>query len=252
MYNMNDMNENYDEFDKYVMTFDMNENNIAYKYNHSYRVMHNCDEIAFTLKFEEDDTYLACLIGLLHDIGRFNQWKEYKSFNDIKTIDHADYAAKLLFENNLIKNYKLNKDDYNIVLKSIKYHNKLSIDEENMTEKEIIFSKIIRDADKLDILYAFSNPKVLQLKEDNEEISEKVKQKFYSHEPISKSDIKNVNDKIVLFLSFVYDLYFDYTKYTILEKKYFENMLEILKNKKIFKPYFEEAINYLKGSVKKC
>ena len=37
---MNEMNENFDEFDKYVMGFDFNEDMIAYKYNHSYRVMH--------------------------------------------------------------------------------------------------------------------------------------------------------------------------------------------------------------------
>ena len=31
---MNEMNENFDEFDKYVMDFDFNEDMIAYKYNH--------------------------------------------------------------------------------------------------------------------------------------------------------------------------------------------------------------------------
>lgn len=251
MYNMNDMNDNYDEFDKYAMTYDMDESMIAYKYNHSYRVMHECDEIAFTLKFEEDDTYLACLIGLLHDIGRFEQWKQYKTFDDSKSIDHADYASELLFKDNLIEKFKLNKKDYDLVNKAIKNHNKLAINEEEMNEREILFSKIIRDADKLDILYAFSNPRLLEIKEDEDkEISEKVKTSFYNHEPVRKVDVKNNNDRVIVFLSFIYDLYFDYSKYSILEKKYFEKMLEYLKNKELFKPYFDEAINYLKGSVK--
>ena len=59
---MNEMNENFDEFDKYVMGFDFNEDMIAYKYNHSYRVMHQCDEISYTLNLDEEDNYLifAC------------------------------------------------------------------------------------------------------------------------------------------------------------------------------------------------
>ena len=62
------MNENFDEFNKYVMDFDFNEDMIAYKYNHSYRVLHQCDEISYTLNLDEEDNYLTCLIGLLHVI----------------------------------------------------------------------------------------------------------------------------------------------------------------------------------------
>ena len=49
---------------------------------------------------------------------------------------------------------------------------------------------------------------------------------------------------------FVYGLYFDYSKKTILENEYLDRMYETLKNKKLFKPYFEEAKKYLEGCVK--
>ena len=38
----------------------------------------------------------------------------------------------------------------------------------SLSVKETLHSKIIRDADKLDILYAFSNPRILELNEDDE------------------------------------------------------------------------------------
>ena len=36
------------------------------------------------------------LIGLLHDIGRFEQVKVYDTFSDIDSIDHADYGVEIL------------------------------------------------------------------------------------------------------------------------------------------------------------
>ena len=40
------MNENFDIFDEYVMNYDMNEEMIKFKYNHSYRVTHQSEEIS--------------------------------------------------------------------------------------------------------------------------------------------------------------------------------------------------------------
>lgn len=246
---MNGMNENFDEFDKYAMSFNFEEDMIAYKYNHSYRVMHQSDEISYSLNLDEDDNYLACLIGLLHDFARFEQWTKYKSFDDKKTFDHGDEALKLLFDDGLIKNYKLSNDNYDIVKKAIKYHNKYSIPE-GLSVKEKLHCQIIRDADKLDILYAFSNPRILEIKEDDSLINDKVKDDFLNHKVIKSSDVKSANDKIVLFLSFVYDINYDYSRSTILENKYYEKMFDEIKDKDKFKPYFDEAINYLKESVK--
>ena len=166
--------------------------------------------------------------------------KDYKSF------DHADYAVKLLFEDGLIKEYDIEEEYYEIIKKAIKYHNKYKIEECDETEE--FFTKIIRDADKLDILYAFSSPRLLELKEDDSEISEDVKKEFFLHEPVKRVNVKTVNDRIIVLLSFAFDLYYNYSRGLILDKGYYDKIFEHIKDKEKFKPYFDEVEHYLKES----
>ena len=48
------MNENFDAFDEYAMQYDMNEPMIGYKYNHTYRVVHQAEEIASRIPDEKE------------------------------------------------------------------------------------------------------------------------------------------------------------------------------------------------------
>ncbi len=248
---MNNMNENFDAFDEYAMQFDFEEENIRRKYEHSYRVMREGDAIVYSLGLEEDDSYLACLIGLLHDIGRFTQWRDYHTYSDRNSINHAKLGAEILFDNNLIEKFKLDKKDYDLVRTAIENHGVYKLNEKGLDEKTLLHSKIIRDADKIDILYQFSNPKILKLdEEENDIVSQIVKEKFFKHESIDKNDVKNKNDGTLMKIAIIFDLNYDYSKNIILEREYLERMLEYLNNKKLFKPYIEEAINFLKGSDK--
>ena len=248
---MNLMNENFDAFDDYAMKFNFEDEPIRRKYEHSYRVMEQGDKIIYSLGLEEDDSYLACIIGLLHDIGRFEQWTKYKTFTDIDFFDHANEGCKILFENNLIKKFKLDEKDYDLVMTAILNHNKYEIDKKIQDEHILLHSKIVRDADKIDILYQLSNPKIIKMdEEDNNMISDKVKESFKKHVCVKHEDIKNNNDRVISYISLVFDLNFDYSKKTILECEYLERMLESLENKELFNEYFEEAINYLKEGVK--
>ena len=92
------MNENFDVFDEYVQNYDMNERMIGYKYNHSYRVVHQAEEICRSLNLDTEERDLASNIALLHDIARFRQWTDYKTFNDEDSFDHGDEGVKILFE----------------------------------------------------------------------------------------------------------------------------------------------------------
>ena len=51
-----------------------------------------------------EDTDLARLIALLHDIGRFEQLKRYDSFEP-GTMDHAAYGVKVLFDEGMIRRF---------------------------------------------------------------------------------------------------------------------------------------------------
>lgn len=48
------------------------------------------------LGLSKEEIQLATLIGLLHDIGRFEQYVRFKNYGVIKEFDHGDYAVEIL------------------------------------------------------------------------------------------------------------------------------------------------------------
>lgn len=239
----------------YIKNYDMNDPDIKYKYNHSYRVMKNSEFLANKLNLSEIDKKLAKIIGLYHDIGRFEQDKRYNSFNDSKQFDHADYGVEILFKQNIIKQIPIEEKYYHIIEKSIKNHNKYQI-EENLTKEEMQHAKIIRDADKIDILYAASEelltPKALDLTKDKEDIRESIKKEFYKEKTIKTSSLtgkKTESEKVLSYLALVFDLNYKFSADYILEHKIIDNFYNNLKDKEKYKEYFEHINKYLKEMI---
>ena len=235
-------------FDKYVSDFDFKVDGIEYKYYHSYRVQKYSEKISDMLNLGLKDKKLASDIGLLHDIGRFHQLEKYNSFCD-KKFDHADYGAKILFEDNLILNYDINKCDYEIVKKAIRNHNKYQI-EDGLNERELFFAKLVRDADKIDILNAFSSIKVLEICECDEEISPSVREEFFNNITVRNVNVKNKNDKIISMLAFLFDINFEVSYRIIKEEDFINKFYDAIKHKEIFKEYFDYANKYLDEVLK--
>ena len=233
-----------EEFEKFVNSFDINEKKIKLKYSHSLRVQKLCEAIAQDEKFDEHDFKVASVVGLLHDYGRFYQWTKYKTFKDKISIDHGDYAASELFENGKIKDFYQNEDDYQIIYEAIKYHNKYEVSK-NVISKTMC--DIIRDADKLDILYMYTINE-LKLEEDGE-ISEKVKKIFYNHQLLNNKYVNSKIDKSIRTLCLVYDLNFKYSYKYLKENKIIQNIYEILEQKEKFKPYFDEINKFIESKI---
>ena len=42
---------------------------------------------------------------MLHDIGRFEQIRRFGTFNDVQSVDHAEFGADLLFKEGLIRKF---------------------------------------------------------------------------------------------------------------------------------------------------
>ena len=137
------------EFNKYVDNFDRTSEKINLKYQHSLAVMGLMKELAFRLELSKEDIELSGLIGLLHDIGRFVQLRETNSFKD-SILDHAIIGADYLFKEGHIRDYIEDTKYDSIIEKAIRNHNKLKIDD-GLNERELLFSKMIRDMDKVDI-----------------------------------------------------------------------------------------------------
>ena len=83
-------------FESYLDEYDREDDKIQLKIVHTYCVVDAAEEIATRMHLREEDVQLAKIIGLLHDIGRFEQIKRFHSFEP-GTMDHAMYGADLLF-----------------------------------------------------------------------------------------------------------------------------------------------------------
>ncbi len=214
--------ENVDKtFKDYVSKFDLNNITIKRKYEHTLRVKDNCKKIAKALNLSLEDTNLLVLIGYLHDIGRFLQMKRYNSIVDSKTIDHADLGVDILFKDNLIRKFIDDNKYDNIIYKAVKYHNKMNLNYE-LTAKEKLFCKAIRDADKLDIFYVATydnNIKDFYILPyvEGAKLNPKVKEDFDSHRLVDLRNRKTAIDKLANILAFIYDLNLDASKKTITE-----------------------------------
>ena len=173
-----------EEFTKYVNNYDMNDYHIKYKYNHSIRVEKICEALAYALNFNEEDTYIIKTIGLLHDIGRFEQLKLTSSYSD-NEFDHGDYGAMILFKDRLIEKFNVDPKYYDIIEFAIRNHNKYKI-EETTDERKLMFARVIRDADKIDIFDAYTYLKAYNITNIEDDVTNEVAIQFKKHEAVNR------------------------------------------------------------------
>lgn len=214
------------EFRNYTSDFDMKESHIERKVRHTFRVEELCEKIAISIGMNEEDINLAKLIGLLHDIGRFKQYTIYSSYADEKTIDHGDFGVEILKKDNYIRKYVETNEYDEIILKAIKNHNKYEI-ESNLDEKEEMFSKIIRDADKIDIMHE-ATCEFWKNEEDiinKQQVSTKVMEQFMAKEVVDNKKAKEKIDGVIRTIAFIYDLNFKKSYEIIKENKYIDKII---------------------------
>lgn len=239
-------------FDDLVKMYNLEDEDLSYKYKHSFRVKDNMAVLAKNMSLPIKDVNLAMFIGLFHDYGRFPQYDITGGFDD-KLLDHGDYGANYLKEHiEVMDFYNIDKKDYEIVYKAIKNHNKYNL-EDTLSKRELLFCNMLRDCDKLDILYAIGNIDIKKvLYEDNLEISKLVKDTFYQRKLIPKNIYNNLSDRIVGLFSYVFDINFYLSIEMIKYNNYFSKIYDRLKNKDMYKEYFEFVNKYIREEGFKC
>lgn len=217
------------EFNNYVKNYDLNNENINLKFHHSHRVKQIAEEIAKSLNLSEEEIKLAKLIGLLHDIARFEQYTRYHTFSDLKSIDHGDFGVEILKKDSFIRKFVETNQYDNIILKAVKNHNKFKI-EKGLTENELLFSKIVRDADKLDIYFEiltmfYKTPEDMAPVE-NGVISNEYMEKILKNEKIERKINQNKIDSFILLLCFVFDYNFKYSFEIMYKEDYINKLID--------------------------
>jgi len=245
-------------YKKYISNYNPKEPRIALKIAHIYRTAEKARWLAEKLKLSEEDVLLAELIGLLHDIGRFEQVKTYNTLLDKISVNHAEYGGKVLFEDNLIRNFIEDKQYDDIIKKAILNHNKNKIDNNISDERELLHCKIIRDADKLDIYYALLIEEIEATypleRYKKEPISKDVKEEFMKNHIVNYSNVKTCADLLVGQIGFIFDINYIYSLEKINNEEYLEKLIErfnandtetindLTELKEIAKEYIKEKI----------
>lgn len=225
------------EFAAYAETFirHAQEPCLILKKEHTFRVLENSEKLVSSLSLSEEDAYCAKLIALYHDIGRFVQYEKYKTFLDKKSENHAYLAVRILkrHEPFLREPEHIRKK----VLTAVILHNALSLPSA-LPETYRLLCEIIRDADKLDILYVMAmnftqslpekDSVVLHVKDEPQMFSKHILETARQKNVIRYTDLVYVNDFKILLCAWIFSFYFAESKKLLKEQGFFEIILNSL------------------------
>jgi len=191
------------------------EANLRYKKEHSLRVRDYMLTLGRNLQFDTNQMLLAEVIGLFHDLGRFEQYVKYQTFKDHQSEDHAKLGL-LVLEQEKIFSGRVSELEKEIIHTAIRNHNQRVIDK-NVNENTFLFCKLIREADKLDILEQvinfYEHPQrtphlVVEGNHEDERYSPEIIQGILSGKQISYLSVNTPVDMKLIRLSWLLDLSF--------------------------------------------
>lgn len=238
-------------------------NSLTLKKEHTLRVIENITHIAQSLGLDDNDINIAKASALLHDIGRFPQYVKYKTFNDANSVNHGLLSEEIIKESKILEDIK--EEEREAIVTAVRFHNSFHIP--NLPKERLLFLKLLRDADKLDIwrIFAeyFSNPlqglssgAFLGLP-DTEGVSQQIILSLREKRLASLKDAMSINDFRLIQLSWVFDLNFRESFRILKEKGYLSLIVNIKKDlstmeaiNSVFE-YIEKRINpkvYFVGS----
>ncbi|MBN2090904.1 HD domain-containing protein [candidate division KSB1 bacterium] len=241
-------------FSIYLVNFNSDDpelqRNIKLKTDHTKRVVTEILDLGKALGLNSDELNFAEIIALLHDIGRFEQYARYKTFMDRKSEDHARLGIKILTANDVLNEFDGFIKD--LIFRTILYHNRAALPV-NETETCLFFTKLLRDADKLDILKVVTdyyhqndgkrNGAIGLDLPDTPGISEEVYLDLMDNKIVDIRHVKNLNDFKLLQVGWIFDINFDITIQAIKLRGYLEMLKDVLPKSEKIQMIFEHISN---------
>lgn len=218
------------QFEQYLNNYDRTDDKVRLKIAHTYGVTECSRQIAERMGLNREDTELAQLIGLLHDIGRFEQVKRFDSFEP-SVMDHAAFGVEILFEEGMIRQFVTEDRWDHIIRIAIAKHSDFKLQGIRDT-RELLHAKIIRDADKLDncrVKIADAVETILEVPAEEvgkEDISEEVMEQFLRKESVYSPARKTKMDYWLSYLAYFFDINFRETLDIVREKQYVEKIID--------------------------
>jgi hypothetical protein len=213
-------------FCDYADSFDLTSPWILNKREHSLNTVKASGYIATDMKLDAENVYLAKIIGLLHDIGRFEQWTKYHTMVDLKSVNHGRLSCEILFDRGLIKSFGIDAKYYPVIKYAVLNHNAGKIDIKNAPKLEnvdaVLHAQIIRDADKIDIMEQILKQGENRQLDGMEQkgITPLLLEEANKGWPIDYANINTKADSVIVYICYAYDVYTDTAKTVFLDKKY--------------------------------
>ena len=171
---------------------------------------------------------------MLHDIARFKQYTEYKTFKDRESFDHGDKGVEILEQNNFLRKF-IKTDKYDEIIKlAIKNHNKFAI-EKGLIEEQNKFCKLIRDVDKIDILFIATGILWKHEREqmENSILNPNIKENLNNEQLIKQSKYKKIQyaDSIIKMFGYMFDVNYKSSFKIIKNEQYIDKIVNRFKFK---------------------
>ena len=230
-----------------------NQRNIALKEYHTRRVADNMLSIAGTVLRNKSKVMMAETIGLLHDIGRFPQYAQYRTFRDSVSVNHGRLGAEVIEKENILNGLPGNERE--TIMDTVRFHNAPTVPGD-LDAETIFFLKMIRDADKLDIWRVFAEYYAKSPEEresavglglpDTPHYTDTVLACLAEGAVASLSSLKTLNDFKILQLTWVYDLNFPASFRLASDQGHIDHIISALPET----DYIKDAVARLKRFVR--
>lgn len=257
-----DMNQSqldtlYSWFDSYVEPFlatdAEGEKNIRLKIEHTKKV---CEATALLSAGEglaENEALIASAIALLHDVGRFEQYRRWRTFRDSESDNHARLAIEVIRQENILDEFCA--AEQLLIEEAVRFHN-MRVPPVSIKSPTELYINLIRDADKLDIWRVFTellalppeeraSAATLGLPDLDMVVSDDCITELNSGTIVHLDTLTSVNDFKLLLISWVYDLSYATSRRILFERGYIPLLASLLPERTDIREAVSKALESL-------
>jgi hypothetical protein len=250
-------------FDDYIAGFYGNDEfinaNLKLKEEHSRRVCKEMLYLAQELDLAGNQKRIADVIAILHDVGRFEQFVKHRTYSDFRSVNHCLLGVGVLRREKVLE--EVDRKSRELIEKAIEYHGLIELPAD-LEGECLLFSKLIRDADKLDIFYVVmeycrqyrDNPEkfTLELEFPDEPVySAEVVEEILCGRRIDYSKLRTLNDMRLCQLGWVYDVNFTATLKRIKHRRFLEKIFDFLPETEDIGKVREKIFKYVDSRIER-
>ncbi len=202
---------------------------IDLKKEHSLKVYQEALRLTQTLDITADLAACIHVAALFHDVGRFPQYRRFKTFRDADSANHAILGVATIRASGALAD--LDRKSRSLICSAIMVHNRRNLPEGFVSREAYspltVAAKAVRDCDKLDILRIMldhfesgeeDDVVTLGLTSDPGRASSCATDAILEGRTLAYRDMRFVNDMKLLLASWVFDLNFPASKAAFFER----------------------------------